>query len=148
VTELAAWSRSFTTVYLYDTLGDDSTEFITNHAEIAFLVCSADKAERVLALAPRCPKLRYLIVMGGGGSLLAAAVRCFVFCWFLGADLFSKKAGPLKVISFAEVLRIGAQVLAQGTHPASVPQPPLPADMLTILYTSGTTGPPKVCESV
>jgi hypothetical protein len=91
VTELAAWSRSFTTVYLYDTLGDDSTEFITNHAEIAFLVCSADKAERVLALAPRCPKLRYLIVMGGGGSLLAAAVRCFVFCWFLGADLFSKK---------------------------------------------------------
>ncbi len=24
-----------------------------------------------------------------------------------------------------------------------MPQPPLPQDMLTILYTSGTTGPPK-----
>lgn len=124
VTELAAWSRSFTTVYLYDTLGDDSTEYICNHANVAFLVCSADKAERVLALAPRCPKLRCLVVMGGG-SLLAST-------------------GSLKVVPFDEVLRIGAQVIAQGTHPASVPQAPLPSDMLTILYTSGTTGPPKV----
>ena len=34
VAELACWTRAFTTVYLYDTLGDDAAEFVTNHAEV------------------------------------------------------------------------------------------------------------------
>ena len=115
VTELAAWSRSLPTVYLYDTLGDDSAQFITNHAEITFLVCSADKAARVVSLAAKCPLLRGIIVMGSH-------------------DLVATE-GRLQVKTFEEVLAIGAQVLSNRSHASAEPQPPKPEDLLTILYT-------------
>ncbi len=44
----------------------------------------------------------------------------------------------VKVYAFEEFLALGKE------HPAE-PVPPSPEDYCTIMYTSGTTGDPKVC---
>lgn len=40
-------------------------------------------------------------------------------------------------------MQLGAEALKNGAHPSVMPQLPKADEMMTILYTSGTTGPPK-----
>ena len=63
VTEVSGWSQSLTTVFLYDTLGPDSLEYIINHSEISVLVASEDKINKILAVSSKCPTLKYIIIL-------------------------------------------------------------------------------------
>jgi long-chain acyl-CoA synthetase len=54
-------------VPLYDTLGPDAVEFISNHAELAAVGVSAAVLPTLLTCLPRCPGIRLMV--GGTGRL-------------------------------------------------------------------------------
>jgi long-chain acyl-CoA synthetase len=63
VADLGAGCYSVPTVSLYDTLGPETSEYIINHSELPIIATSVDKVANLLALAPKCPTLKVIIVM-------------------------------------------------------------------------------------
>jgi long-chain acyl-CoA synthetase len=51
-------------VPLYDTFGQDAIKFILNQTKMAVVVVAEDKLASLLAVAPACPSLRYVIKIG------------------------------------------------------------------------------------
>jgi len=124
-------SQSLYTVSLYDTLGPDTTKFIINHAELSCVATSLVHVPTLLKLKPQCKSLKFIICLddltGEGelpkeskGELLKSiAEGC-------GVDLYT----------LAEVEDLGRK----NSRPYN---PPVATDIVTINYTSGTTGDPK-----
>jgi len=129
--DLACMSQSLFTVSLYDTLGPSATEYIVNHATLPCVATSLPHIPTLLKLKPRLPALRVIISLDPledgereGYSKLA---------------LLSPMAAEanVKIYSMEQVEEIGASFGSPQYHP------PSPSDLVTINYTSGTTGPPK-----
>ena len=128
--DLACMSQSLFTVSIYDTLGPDSTEYILNHANLTCVITSLTHIPTLFKLASRVPSLKLIISLDpldagekpghSKGALLNS----------LATEL------GLKIHYIGDVEKLGA----------SIPLPmkaPLPSDIVTINYTSGTTGNPK-----
>ncbi|KAI1376135.1 acetyl-CoA synthetase-like protein [Hypoxylon crocopeplum] len=130
ITDLGLSSQSLFSVSLYETLGPDASEFIIKHSELSCVVSSLPHIATLLALAPRIPSLKLIISM----DPLDAGEP----------DGYSKMAvlngiaaqHGVQIWSVESVEELGAKV----AHPV---RPPRPEDVLTINYTSGTTGDPK-----
>ncbi|MFE4667541.1 AMP-binding protein [Streptomyces sp. NPDC056716] len=86
-------------------------------ADSAVIIVDADLAERALAVLGTLDSVRHLVVVDDGGGALPAAPGAAVHAW---ADLLT----------------------ASGPRPGVVVRP---ADLGTIVYTGGTTGPSKGC---
>jgi len=117
-------------VSLYDTLGPEASEYIINHGQLACVICSAPHIPTLLRMSRRIPSLKLVISMdpldageAEGSSKLA-----------LLNDV-AKEHG-IRVYSMTDVEALGA---ASG-RPM---RPPQRDDIITINYTSGTTGDPK-----
>jgi long-chain acyl-CoA synthetase len=124
-------SQSLFTVSIYDTLGPNTTKFIINHAELTCVVTSLVHAPTLLKLKPQCPTLKFIICiddLAGDGEL-------------------PKQSKAELLQSFAEGYGVGLYTLAQveelGRKNPRPYNPPSPSDIITINYTSGTTGDPK-----
>ena len=129
--DLACMSQSLYTVSLYDTLGPSATEYIINHASLPCVATSLPHIPTLLKLKSRIPSLKVIISLDPleqgereGHSKLA---------------LLNAMASEtnVKIYSIEQVEALGASFGTPLYHP------PAPTDVITINYTSGTTGPPK-----
>ncbi|KAI1817566.1 AMP-binding enzyme [Poronia punctata] len=130
IADLGIVSQSLFSVSLYETLGPDASEFIIKHAELACVVTSLPHVPLLLALAPRLPGLKLIVCMDplDAGEQAGHSKKAIL-------EAIAKQNG-VQIWSMAEVEELGAKI----AHP---PRPPRPEDIITINYTSGTTGDPK-----
>ncbi|KAI5863411.1 acetyl-CoA synthetase-like protein [Durotheca rogersii] len=130
IADIGLTSQSLFSVSLYETLGPDASEYIIRHAELSCVVTSLPHIPTLLALAPRIPALKLIVCMDplDGGE----------------PDGYSKMA-LLSGIAAQHGVEIwpmtGVEEL--GEKAARPVRPPRPTDILTVNYTSGTTGDPK-----
>ncbi|KAF2084733.1 acetyl-CoA synthetase-like protein [Saccharata proteae CBS 121410] len=130
ITDLAAMSQSMFTVSIYDTLGPDTTEYIINHSELKCVVTSINHIPALLKLKPRLPSLKIIVCM----DPLEAGEKPGESKGAILNSIASEMG--VRVVGFTEVEAIGEQ----NPRPFN---PPQPDDIITINYTSGTTGNPK-----
>lgn len=130
IVDLGCMSQSLYTVSLYDTLGPDTTEYIINHASLAAVCTSINHIPALLKLAPRCPSLKIIISLDplSGGELAGHSK----------ADILNAMAADtgVQIHYIRDVEKLGEAT----PRPYHAPQS---EDIITINYTSGTTGPPK-----
>ncbi|PQE29775.1 AMP-binding enzyme protein [Rutstroemia sp. NJR-2017a WRK4] len=129
--DLGAMSQSLFTVSIYDTLGPETTEYIINHATLACVATSLLHIPTLLKLASKLPTLKLIISLdplydgekpgNSKGDILKA----------LAEDV------GISIHYIGDVEAIGAAV------PNAPMRPPRPEDIITVNYTSGTTGNPK-----
>ena len=123
-------SQSLFTVSIYDTLGPDTTEYIINHATLACVITTLPHIPTLLKLAPRIPTLKVIVCMDPLDA---------------GEQQGNSKAAILNTIA-ADVgisIHFFGDVEALGAKSGLPMKPPRPEDIITINYTSGTTGNPK-----
>ncbi|KAH9908059.1 acetyl-CoA synthetase-like protein [Xylariomycetidae sp. FL2044] len=130
IADLGLASQSLFSVSLYESLGPDASEFILKHAELSCVVASLPHVPTLLALAPRIPSLKLIITMD---SLDSGEQDGYSKAALLNG--IAAQHG-VQIWSMTDVEELGAK----SAHPF---RPPRPEDILTINYTSGTTGDPK-----
>ena len=131
IVDLACMSQSLYSVSIYDTLGPDATEYIINHAELTSVCTSVSHIPTLLKLAPRCPSLKLIISLdplSGGNELPGTSKK----------DLLNAIAAEKGI----QIHYMG-DVEALGETSPMPYHAPGPEDIVTINYTSGTTGNPK-----
>ncbi|GHJ85609.1 hypothetical protein NliqN6_2011 [Naganishia liquefaciens] len=125
IVDFACHAFGLVGVALYDTLGPNVVEYVTNHAPLSIIVASANHIPTLLKNAPATPCLRYVVSM----DKLAHQEHTILKAWAasVGVELWQME----------ELERYGRE--AVDVHP----RPPTPEMPATISYTSGTTGNPK-----
>lgn len=118
-TAFGAYSISATVVPVYDSLGAEASEYIVNHADIKILFSSEFKYKNALKLLDKCPKVEKLIIFSNEEP--------------------EEKHATIPVLTFKEVFERGQSYDDKEMHEQE------PDDVCLIMYTSGSTGPPKGC---
>ncbi len=119
--EYACYRMGAATVPLYDTLGQDTIEFVLNQTQVSACVCSSAELAKLCEVAKVCPYLKYVLL-----NASTASSEQKNMC--LNAKLM--------LYTLDEIDRIGRAYPCQAT-------PPSAESLATFCYTSGTTGNPK-----
>ncbi|KAF2736839.1 long-chain-fatty-acid-CoA ligase 1 [Polyplosphaeria fusca] len=130
ITDLACMAQGLYTVSIYDTLGPDATEYIINHSGLTCVVTALNHVAVLLKLKPRLPTLKFIVVLDplSAGELPGESK----------GDLLNSLASEIGV-----TIHNIQDVEALGEQQPIPYNPPKPDDIVTINYTSGTTGDPK-----
>lgn len=124
-------SQSLFTVSIYDTVGPQTTEYIINHAELICVATSLPHIPTLLKLKPNLPSLKVIISLDPLYEGEKEGYSKYAILSALASDL------GVRIYTIDEVEAIGASFGLPVYHP------PEPSDLITINYTSGTTGAPK-----
>lgn len=111
---------SYVLVPLYDTLGPDAVPFIVNHTELRVLFCGQKQFKVIMECVAECPTLQLIVQ--------------FEPCTRQQVQQAKEKNVELR--SLHELEKLGQMDLTPA-------EPPVPTDVATLCYTSGTTGDPK-----
>ncbi|OJD12742.1 hypothetical protein AJ78_06720 [Emergomyces pasteurianus Ep9510] len=130
LTDLGCMSQSLYTVSIYETLGAEATKFIIENAELSCVVASLPHIATLIELKRELPSLKFIVCMDplDAGEQTGYSKR----------DILAPLAAAvgLQIYSMSEVEELGASL----NRPYN---PPSADDVVTINYTSGTTGNPK-----
>ena len=130
VKDLACMSQSMYTVSIYDTLGPEATEYIINHSKLACVVTSLGHIPILLKLKPRLPTLKLIVSLDPLDSGEQEGQS--------KADILNAMAQDLGVsVTYIRDVEAQGEAAHQGYNA------PKADDIVTINYTSGTTGNPK-----
>ena len=123
-------SQNLYSVSIYDVLSADATEYIINHADLRCVVTSLPHIPTLLKLKPSMPNLKIIVSLDplDAGEQEGHSKAAILQSMAAGHDI--------SIYSMDQVEELGASV----NHPYTLPSP---SDLVTINYTSGTTGPPK-----
>ena len=124
IADLVCILSNYVTVALYDTLGEEATEFIVDQCKLGVIFCMADKIHKLVALKQK-------------GKI--ASLKTIIYFDNLpeGTD-----CGDIKVISYNDAITEGAAI-PEGDAPYGKERPITADTLQTVGYTSGTTGMPK-----
>ncbi|CAG8118052.1 unnamed protein product [Penicillium olsonii] len=130
ITDLACISQSLYSVSIYDVLAPDATEYIINHAELSCVVTSLPHIPTLLKLKSSLPTLKFIVSLDplDGPEQNGHSKRALLESMAAGLDL------AIYTIDQVEELGLASK---RGYNAPSA------SDIVTINYTSGTTGPPK-----
>ncbi|ORZ09050.1 hypothetical protein BCR41DRAFT_358800 [Lobosporangium transversale] len=133
ITEMSCYFYNLVNVALYDTLGPDSIEYVSNHAEIRVVVCSANHIVALLKIAHKLSSLQAIISMDSLYDTSRSAPNAVVD---LNVIRSLSNENGIKVYDFEEIEALGKEFPRPHT-------PPKKDEVATLCYTSGTTGQPK-----
>ncbi|KAH8781944.1 hypothetical protein BGZ57DRAFT_759472 [Hyaloscypha finlandica] len=130
ISDLGCMSQSLFTVSIYDTLGPETTEYIINHATLKCVITSLPHIPTLLKIASRVPTLKIIVCLDPLDA---------------GEQPGNSKGAILNALAADAGIQIHyiKDVEALGAASGLPMKPPRPDDLITINYTSGTTGNPK-----
>jgi len=121
-TDLAVAKLGAVLVPIYHTLGSDAIRYMLNDAQVSHLIVeNPELFANVTRILPDLPPLKDVVTVFGSKS--------------------SSREGK-ELLSFDELRKTGAEALKQNPK-LNAAHESKPDDLLTIVYTSGTTGEPK-----
>lgn len=116
----AAWHHSCQIVTIYATLGEEGAIHGITQTEATMVIADAKLLKILAKILPQCPTVKSVVTM----------TTC-------DAELVSK------VTSAGVQVKTIDEVVAAGESQPAAFELPQPSDVAVIMYTSGTTGPPK-----
>ncbi|KAI8318435.1 acetyl-CoA synthetase-like protein [Martensiomyces pterosporus] len=122
---LSCYSQSMQVVTAYDTLGEEGLVHAMNQSKAAAIFLKADQLPMLERIASKVETVRYVVYYQDQYGMPQAA-----------AEALEKVKDKFEVLTMDGVQKLGAE------HPADL-KVATREDIALVMYTSGTTGPPK-----
>jgi long-chain acyl-CoA synthetase len=117
VADAGAFCAGAVVAPIYQTCSPEECQYVLEHSEARIVLCEdRSQVEKILEIREQCPRLEHVVALDGAGD-----------GWMSLEQLVARGAD----VDDADVQR---RVAAIG-----------PTDLASLVYTSGTTGPPKAC---